>query len=141
MRTILSTVLVTLLVATVAGEDKKDEKKNPTPVGVALIRADGFEVGADFQKDARAARERYTPKAAPKGVLGGTVVQIDSVVAHVNSDKQLQMATGNEWMILLRGKVEGDGPYVSIAVEKVSVGVSSKLVILEGAITRRKEQK
>lgn len=137
MRSILGSIVAVVLANAAGG----DEKKGPAPVGLALIRADGFEVGADFQKDARAAREKYTPKTAPKGVLGGTIVQVDSVVAHVTGDKQIQIATGNDWLVLLKGKVEGNGPYVTVTVEKVSVGVNGKLVILEGSITRRKEQK
>lgn len=140
MRTILTTILAAALATAVAAEDKKDDKNTPPAVGVALIRADGFEVGADFQTDARAARDKYTPKAAPKGVLGGTIVQVDGVVAHVTGEKQIQLASGNEWMILAKGKVEGEGPFATVTVRGVSVGVNGKLVVLEGDITRRKEQ-
>jgi hypothetical protein len=114
------------------GQEKKEAKP---PVGMALTQANGFEVGKDFAADARKAVEKYTPQPAPKDRLGGRAVVVRGVVARVER-QGIQLASGNEWNILLEGTVKGTGPYASITVKSVSLGVGSKLVLLKGDIER-----
>lgn len=120
-------------------DDKKDKKDKDEPkVGLALITADGLEVGKDFAKDAKTAMEKYTPKPAPKGLLGGTAVKLHGTIGYT-SDSKILLASGNAWMILLDpdGKVDGSGPYVNIDVKSASLASGgTKLVLFKGKITR-----
>jgi len=137
MRSLFTAVVFAIAFGSLSpADDKKDEKKNPNPVGAFLVTANGFEIGKAFEADTRKARDDYSPTKPAPGVLGGRIVNINGVVAKVNRDS-IQLATGNEWMILLKGKVEGTGPFVTITVTSIAIDAhGSKLAVLEGSISR-----
>lgn len=122
-------------VPTVSADDKK------SPVGVALVSATGIELAAEFEQNPAAAVKKFTPKKAPPGVMGGSVVVIHGTLARVPRPGQVQLASGNGWMILTRGPVEGEGPNVTVGVDAVWVNARGRLVVLEGTVTRSKDDR
>lgn len=133
MRTITAVLSLALAASLAAAQEKKDE---PPKVGVLVVRASGLEVGAELAKDPKAAGVKYTPKEAPKGVLGGTMIQLHGVIGFVDRMGQIRLASGTDWEILLKGKVEGSGPYVEVGVTGATVYTREKLFVVEGTIRR-----
>jgi hypothetical protein len=128
------------LVACAQDDDKKDEEKKDKKAAEALlIKASAEEVAKDFAKDAKEAREKYTPKKAPKGVRAGTIVHVAGTVEHQQADGSLQMKT-KDWTVTFKGPVEGTGPNATVNVTSVAVGVPPhRIVVLHGSITRSKK--
>jgi len=123
------------LLASAQDDEKKDKKAAET----LLIKASAEEVAKDFAKDAKEAREKYTPKKAPKGVRAGTIVHVAGTVEHQQADGSLQMKT-KDWTVTFKGPVEGTGPNATVDVRSVAVGVPPhRIVVLHGSITRSKK--
>jgi hypothetical protein len=129
---------ITLTSGALAQEKKETDKKGTREVGALLVSATADEVAKDFADDAKKARDKYTPKKAAPGVKAGTVVELKGTVAYTEADGSLQTKTAKGWTVVFKGKVEGQGPEATIAVDDVATG--SKIVVFYGKITRSKKK-
>ncbi len=136
MKTVLAVLGAAVLFAGLPASSQ--EKQEGGAVTAYLVTADGFEVAKALDADRKKASKDYSPTRPPRGVAGGRIVNINGTVARVEKDK-IQLASGNEWNILLKpkGKVEGAGPYVSITVASIALATDgTKLALIEGEVTR-----
>lgn len=136
MQSVIAAALMAVSLAVGAGaQDKNDkDKKGAKAVGAILVSATADEAAKDFAKDAKTALEKYTPKKAAPGVMGGSVVELKGSVAYSQRDGSLQMKTAGDWTVIFKGKVAGAGPDAAISVSSVAVG--RKIVVFYGKVTR-----